>query len=84
MGPVTIRLGNERVLLNLAANSRDGDARWRPARDSNRTTRDGRAGFGLRSVALIVRRFGGSVDVESDRTGTSIHLHFPALSASKR
>ena len=48
------------------------------------STRDGRVGFGLTSVALIVRRFGGWVDVESDRTGTSIHLHFPALIASKR
>lgn len=48
------------------------------------STREGRAGFGLTSVALIVRRFGGWVDIESDSTGTSIHLHFPALSASKR
>ena len=48
------------------------------------STREGRAGFGLTSVALIVRRFGGWVDIESDRTGTNIHLHFPALSASKR
>ena len=48
------------------------------------STREGRVGFGLTSVALIVRRFGGWVDVESDRTGTSIHLHFPARTASKR
>ena len=45
-----------------------------------RTATFGRAGFGLMSVALIVRRFGGWVDVESDRTGTSIHLHFRHLS----
>jgi signal transduction histidine kinase len=48
------------------------------------TTREGRSGFGLTSVALIVRRFRGWVDIESDTTGTSVHIHLPALSAAKR
>jgi len=48
------------------------------------STREGRSGFGLTSVALIVRRFRGWVDIESDTTGTSVHIHLPALSAAKR
>ena len=48
------------------------------------STREGHPGFGLTSVALIVRRFGGWVDIESDTTGTSVHIHLPALSAAKR
>jgi two-component system, cell cycle sensor histidine kinase and response regulator CckA len=48
------------------------------------STREGRAGFGLTSVALIVRRFRGWVDIDSDTTGTSVHIHLPALSAAKR
>jgi signal transduction histidine kinase len=48
------------------------------------TTREGHAGFGLTNVALIVRRFRGWVDIDSDTAGTSIHIHLPALSAAKR
>ena len=48
------------------------------------STREGRPGFGLTSVSLIVRRFRGWVDIESDTTGTSVHIHLPALSAAKR
>jgi two-component system cell cycle sensor histidine kinase/response regulator CckA len=48
------------------------------------STREGGSGFGLTSVALIVRRFRGWIDIESDTTGTSVHIHLPALSASKR
>jgi two-component system, cell cycle sensor histidine kinase and response regulator CckA len=48
------------------------------------STREGHLGFGLTSVALIVRRFSGWVDIESDTTGTSVHIHLPALSAAKR
>jgi two-component system, cell cycle sensor histidine kinase and response regulator CckA len=48
------------------------------------STREGHPGFGLTSVALIVRRFNGWVDIESDTTGTSVHIHLPALSAAKR
>ena len=48
------------------------------------STREGHSGFGLTSVALIVRRFRGWVDIESDTTGTSVHIHLPALSAAKR
>jgi two-component system, cell cycle sensor histidine kinase and response regulator CckA len=48
------------------------------------STQEGRPGFGLTSVALIVRRFRGWVDIESDTAGTSVHIHLPALSAAKR
>jgi len=48
------------------------------------STREGRTGFGLTSVALIIRRFRGWIDIESDTSGTSVHIHLPALSAAKR
>lgn len=48
------------------------------------TTREDRAGLGLTSVALIVRRFRGLLDIESDRTGTRIHIYLPALSPTAR
>jgi two-component system, cell cycle sensor histidine kinase and response regulator CckA len=48
------------------------------------SAREGRPGFGLTSVALIVRRFRGWVDIESDTAGTSVLIHLPALSAAKR
>jgi two-component system cell cycle sensor histidine kinase/response regulator CckA len=48
------------------------------------STREGRSGFGLTSVALIVRLFHGWVDIESDTSGTSVHIHLPALSAANR
>jgi len=48
------------------------------------STREGHSGFGLTSVAMIVRRFRGWVDIESDTTGTSVHIHLPALRAAKR
>ena len=48
------------------------------------STREGHAGLGLTSVAMIVRRFRGWIDIESDSTGTSVHIHLPALSPSKR
>ena len=48
------------------------------------STREGHAGLGLTSVAMIVRRFRGWVDIESDSAGTSVHIHLPALSPSRR
>jgi len=48
------------------------------------STREGRPGFGLTSVALIVRLFRGWVDIESDTSGTSVHIHLSALSAAKQ
>jgi two-component system, cell cycle sensor histidine kinase and response regulator CckA len=48
------------------------------------STREGRAGLGLTSVAMIIRRFRGWLDIESDATGTRVHIHLPALSAARR
>jgi nitrogen-specific signal transduction histidine kinase len=47
-------------------------------------TREDRAGLGLTSVALIVRRFRGRLDIDSDRTGTRVHIYLPALSPTRR
>jgi signal transduction histidine kinase len=43
------------------------------------STREGHTGFGLTSVAMIVRRVGGSLYIESDHTGTRVHIHLPVL-----
>jgi two-component system, cell cycle sensor histidine kinase and response regulator CckA len=48
------------------------------------STREGRAGLGLTSVAMIIRRFRGWLDIESDTTGTRVHIHLPALSVARR
>lgn len=48
------------------------------------SSREGHAGLGLTSVAMIVRRFRGWVDIESDSTGTRVHIHLPALSPARR
>jgi two-component system, cell cycle sensor histidine kinase and response regulator CckA len=48
------------------------------------SSREGQAGLGLTSVAMIVRRFRGWVDIESDGTGTRVHIHLPALSPARR
>lgn len=55
-----------------------GDARTR-ALDPFFTTKEGSPGLGLTSVAMIVRNFQGWLHIESDHSGTSIHIHFPAL-----
>jgi len=55
-----------------------GDARMR-AVDPFFSTKEGAAGLGLTSVAMIVRNYQGWLHIESDRSGTSIHIHFPAL-----
>lgn len=55
-----------------------GDARMR-AIDPFFSTKEGAPGLGLTSVAMIVRNYQGWLHIESDRSGTSIHIHFPAL-----
>lgn len=60
-----------------------GDARVR-AFDPFFSTRDGAAGLGLTSVAMIVRAFHGWLHIESSDLGTSIHIHLPALTAVGR
>ncbi len=55
-----------------------GDARMRSV-DPFFSTKEGAPGLGLTSVAMIVRNFQGWLHIESDDTGTSIHMHFPAL-----
>jgi signal transduction histidine kinase len=55
-----------------------GDARIR-AFDPFFSTKDGATGFGLTSVAMIVRSFQGWLHIESSERGTSIHIHLPAL-----
>ena len=47
------------------------------------STKDGGLGLGLTSVAMIVRSFQGWLHIESDRAGTSVHVHLPALSAAR-
>ena len=60
-----------------------GDARTR-ACDPFFSTKDGAAGLGLTSVAMIVRAFQGWLHIESDHTGTRIHIHLPTLASARR
>lgn len=55
-----------------------GDSRTR-AFDPFFSTKEGAAGLGLTSVAMIVRNYQGWLHIESESTGTSIHVHLPAL-----
>ena len=55
-----------------------GDARTR-AVDPFFSTKEGAPGLGLTSVAMIVRNFQGWLHIESDQSGTSVHIHFPVL-----
>jgi signal transduction histidine kinase len=55
-----------------------GEARTR-ALDPFFSTKDGAAGLGLTSVAMIVRGFQGWLRIESDDSGTRIHIHLPTL-----
>jgi signal transduction histidine kinase len=48
------------------------------------STREGHAGLGLTSVALIVGRFHGWLHIESDSTGTQVHIHLPTLVQTRR
>ena len=47
------------------------------------STREGHTGFGLTSVAMSVRRFGGSLYIESDHSGTRVLIHLPVLVPSQ-
>ncbi|HVQ15202.1 MAG TPA: ATP-binding protein [Vicinamibacterales bacterium] len=60
-----------------------GDARTR-AVDPFFSTKEGAPGLGLTSVAMIVRNFQGWLHIQSDGSGTSIHMHFPTLGPSTR
>jgi signal transduction histidine kinase len=60
-----------------------GDARAR-AFDPFFSTREGGTGLGLTSVAMIVRSFRGWLHIESTTTGTSVHMHFPSLTSTRR
>jgi signal transduction histidine kinase len=60
-----------------------GDARTR-AFDPFFSTREGGTGLGLTSVAMIVRSFRGWLHIESTTTGTSVHMHFPSLTSTRR
>ena len=60
-----------------------GDARTH-AFDPFFSTRDGAPGLGLTSVAMIVRSFQGWLHIETDQSGTSIHLHFPVITPKTR
>ncbi len=60
-----------------------GDARTR-AFDPFFSTKDGGTGLGLTSVAMIIRAFQGWLHIESDHTGTRIHIHLPALASARR
>jgi signal transduction histidine kinase len=48
------------------------------------TTRTGRIGFGLSSVAITVRRLKGSMRIRSDRGGTSVHVSLPVADGARR
>jgi signal transduction histidine kinase len=48
------------------------------------TTRENRPGLGLTSVAMIVRRLRGWLHLESDSSGTKVHIHLPALIPIRR
>jgi signal transduction histidine kinase len=60
-----------------------GDARAQ-AFDPFFSTKEGAPGLGLTSVAMIVRTFQGWLHIESDDSGTHIHIHFPTLAATRR
>jgi signal transduction histidine kinase len=60
-----------------------GDARTR-ALDPFFSTREGAAGLGLTSVAMIVRSLQGWLHIESAHSGTRIHIHLPARAATRR
>jgi two-component system cell cycle sensor histidine kinase/response regulator CckA len=60
-----------------------GDARTR-AFEPFFSTKEGAAGLGLTSVAMIVRNFQGWLHIESDQSGTRIHIHLPIVSSPRR
>jgi len=60
-----------------------GDARTR-AFEPFFSTKEGAAGLGLTSVAMIVRNFHGWLHIESDQSGTRFHIHLPIVSSPRR
>jgi C4-dicarboxylate-specific signal transduction histidine kinase len=67
-----------RVTVTDTGHGLFGDARTRAAYPFF-STKEGAPGLGLTSVAMIVRSFQGWLHIESDHSGTSIHIHLPAL-----
>jgi len=67
-----------RVTVTDTGHGLFGDARTR-AFDPFFSTKEGAAGLGLTSVAMIVRNYQGWLHIESHRFGTNIHIHLPAL-----
>ena len=67
-----------RVTVTDTGHGLFGDARTR-ALDPFFSTKEGAAGLGLTSVAMIVRNYQGWLHIESHRFGTNIHIHLPAL-----
>jgi len=72
-----------RVTVTDTGHGLFGDARTR-ALDPFFSTKEGAAGLGLTSVAMIVRNHQGWLHIESDHSGTSIHINLPALGPIKR
>jgi signal transduction histidine kinase len=72
-----------RVTVTDTGHGLFGDARTR-ALDPFFSTKEGAAGLGLTSVAMIVRNYQGWLHIESDPSGTSIHINLPALGPIKR
>jgi C4-dicarboxylate-specific signal transduction histidine kinase len=67
-----------RVTVTDTGHGLFGEARTR-ALDPFFSTMEGAPGLGLTSVAMIVRNFQGWLHIETDSSGTSIHIHLPAL-----
>jgi signal transduction histidine kinase len=72
-----------RVTITDTGHGLFGDARAH-AFEPFFSTKEGAAGLGLTSVAMIVRNFQGWLHIESDNTGTSIHIHLPTLATGAR
>jgi signal transduction histidine kinase len=72
-----------RVTISDTGHGLFGDARAH-AFEPFFSTKEGAAGLGLTSVAMIVRNYQGWLHIESDHTGTRIHIHLPTLSIARR
>jgi signal transduction histidine kinase len=72
-----------RVTISDTGHGLFGDARAH-AFEPFFSTKEGAAGLGLTSVAMIVRNYQGWLHIESDHTGTRIHIHLPTLSTARR
>jgi two-component system, cell cycle sensor histidine kinase and response regulator CckA len=71
-----------RITIGDTGHGLFGDARAR-AFDPFFSTREGAPGLGLTSVAMIVRSFQGWLHIDSNHSGTRIHIHLPTLSTSR-